>query len=178
MVHSIVMLLKLILCHVSVRCSAAGGSRHLMLFLHLVSMVLSVCPTYTLLHSQEIWYMLRTFGPKLSLTDLSKRILFLARMWMVLMLCWVSCLLILFVAQCWYGHLNTLQLWLTFTISSTNNVMPDVSVLPEGLLPPLQFTLKALSTADASSPPDECGHQSSSVPDGLLTSHEGTNLSG
>jgi hypothetical protein len=70
------MLLKSILCATSVLCSATtdfcGWLRHVCLLcsLHLVSVVLLVCPTCTSLHSQEIQNIPRTYQTQFSLAGL------------------------------------------------------------------------------------------------------------
>jgi hypothetical protein len=91
--------MQAMLCPVSILCYTTadlpGWPKIMCLLcsLHHVSMVLPVCPTYTLPHSQGMRYTPGTFRPSLSLTKPSMWILFLAGMWMVLMLCLASSLL-------------------------------------------------------------------------------------
>jgi hypothetical protein len=66
-------------------------------------MVLEVWPTHTLPHSHGMQYTPDVLRPRLSLMGLKMLEVYLNRIWIVLMLCFATSLLILLDVKCWYA---------------------------------------------------------------------------
>jgi len=96
-------------CSVFSRCSATADfsvwpwCSCLMYSWFLISMVLEVWPTYTLPYSYGMQYTPDVLRPRLSLMGIQVLEIYFIGIWIVLMLCLASSLLILLDVKCWYA---------------------------------------------------------------------------
>jgi hypothetical protein len=97
--------LVFLLCSATVDFSDWSRCMCFLCFLYFASIYFSVCPMYTLLRSQGIWYMLWTLRSKPYLTGLSMCTIFLFVICIVLIWCFTRSLLrpVLLLMTCLYG---------------------------------------------------------------------------